>query len=178
MNLTGLVAVSGKPGLHKLIGQNKTGFILESLDEQKAKTIVNMSTAKLASLEDITVYGEDEDLKLKDIFEKMKAAAKVPEAKADGKELRTFFFEVAPDHDEARVYSSDIKKIVNWFHILKDMPLFSEAEEVKTEEGEAKAEVKAKSVKASQAKTAKPKNEKAGNTKSVAVKKSGGSKNP
>lgn len=178
MNLTGLVAVSGKPGLHKLIGQNKTGFILESLDEQKTKTIVNMSTAKLASLEDITVYGEDEDLKLKDIFEKMKVAAKVPDAKVDGKELRIFFFEVAPDHDEARVYSSDIKKIVNWFHLLKDMPLFSEAEEVKTEEGEAKAKPEVKAIKASQAKTAKPKNEKAGNTKSAAVKKAGGSKNP
>ena len=135
MNLAGLVAVSGKPGLHKLIGQNKSGFILESLDDQKSKTIVNISTAKLASLEDITVYGEDEDLKLKDILEKMKAVAKVPDAKADGKELRTFFFEVAPKHDEQRVYSSDIKKIVTWFHILKDMPLFSEAEVVAAEEG-------------------------------------------
>jgi len=175
MNLTGLVAVSGKPGLHKMIGQNKSGFILESLDDVKSKTIVNISTSKLASLEDITVYGEDEDLKLKDIFEKMKLAAKVPDAKADGKELRAFFFEVAPTHDEARVYSSDIKKIVSWFHILKDMPLFSEAE-VATEE--VASEEKAKAVKAAQPKTAKPKNEKAQHTKSVAVKKAGSKKNP
>lgn len=177
MNLEGLVAVSGKPGLYKLIGQNKSGFILESLDEQKSKTIVNISTAKLASLEDITVYGEDEDLKLKDIFEKMKAAAKVPEAKADGKELRKFFFEVAAEHDEERVYSSDIKKIVSWFHILKDLPLFSEAKKVEEEaktEGKEKAKL---SVKAP-TKTVKPKSDKAGNTKSVAVKKTGGSKNP
>jgi hypothetical protein len=174
MNLTGLVAVSGKPGLHKMIGQNKSGFILESLDEVKSKTIVNISTSKLASLEDITVYGEDEDLKLKDIFEKMKLAAKVPDAKADGKELRAFFFEVAPTHDEARVYSSDIKKIVSWFHILKDMPLFSEAEVAEQEA----VEEKAKAVKAVQPKTAKPKNETAQHTKSVAVKKAGSKKNP
>ncbi len=176
MNLEGLVAVSGKPGLYKLIGQNKTGFILESLDEQKSKTIVSMSTAKLASLEDITVYGEDEDLKLKDIFEKMKAAAKVPEAKADGKELRKFFFEVAADHDEARVYSSDIKKIINWFHILKDLPLFSEAEKVE-EESKTEVKEKPKAIK-NPAKATKPRSDKAGNTKSVAVKKTGGSKNP
>nr|MBC7612132.1 DUF5606 domain-containing protein [Pseudopedobacter sp.] len=176
MNLEGLVAVSGKPGLYKLIGQNKTGFILESLDEQKSKTIVNMSTAKLASLEDITVYGEDEDLRLKDIFEKMKTAVKVPEAKADGKELRKFFFEVAAEHDEARVYSSDIKKIVNWFHIIKDLPLFSEAEKVE-EEGKTEVKEKPKAIK-NPAKAAKPRSDKAANTKSVAVKKTGGSKNP
>ena len=174
MNLTGLVAVSGKPGLHKMIGQNKSGFILESLDEVKSKTIVNISNSKLASLEDITVYGEDEDLKLKDIFEKMKLAAKVPDAKVDGKELRAFFFEVAPTHDEERVYASDIKKIVSWFHILKDMPIFSEAE-VASEES---SEEKVKAVKAVQPKTTKPKNEKTQHTKSVAVKKSGSKKNP
>ena len=176
MNLTGLVAVSGKPGLHKLIGQNKSGFILESLDELKTKTIVSISTSKLASLEDITVYGEDEDLKLKDVFEKMKTASKVPDAKADGKDLRKFFFEVAPDHDEVKVYSSDIKKIVSWFHILKDMPLFSEAEEVKEEGAEEKLE--AKTIKVLPTKAAKPKNEKAPSAKNVAVKKAGSKKNP
>ena len=72
MNLRGIVSVSGKPGLFKLIGQNKTGFILESLDGLKTKAIVNMANAKLASLEDITIFGEDDDLKLIDIFERMK----------------------------------------------------------------------------------------------------------
>lgn len=180
MNLAGIVAVSGKPGLHKLIGQNKSGYILESLDDQKSKTIVNVSTAKLASLDDITVYGEDEDLKLKDILAKMKDAKNVPDAKADGKVLRTFFFEVAPEHDEQKVYSSDIKKIVSWFHVLKDMPLFSEPEAVADEAKEGKAEVKKETTIASKqdtVKTAKPKNVKT-NTKSVATKKAGGSKNP
>jgi len=126
MNLKGLVAVSGKPGLYKIIGQNKTGFVLESLDEQKLKLIVNLTTAKLASLEDITVFGQDDDLKLIDIFEKMKASASVPDPKSDGSSLRNFFREVAPDHDEDRVYASDMKKIINWFNIIKELPLFTE----------------------------------------------------
>lgn len=179
MNLTGLVAVSGKPGLHKLIGQNKSGYILESLDAQKTKTIVNISTSKLASLEDITVYGVDEDLKLKDIFEKMKAAKNVPDAKTDGKAMRTFFYEIAPDHDETKVYSSDMKKIITWFLILKDLPLFSEKQEVKAEDAkEETKEMKAAKV-AKQPKIVKPKSDnKATSTKSAAVKKAGGSKNP
>lgn len=127
MNLRGLVSVSGKPGLFKLIGQNKSGFILETLDEQKNKIIVNISTAKMASLEDITIFGDTADLKLSDIFLKMKDSKNLPDAKtADGNALRAFFIEVAPDHDQERVYASDMKKIINWFSIIKDLPLFIE----------------------------------------------------
>jgi hypothetical protein len=126
MNLRGIVAVSGKPGLFKLIGQNKTGFILEGLDEQKTKLVVSMSNAKMASLEDITVFGEDDDLKLLDIFETMKGMKSIPEPKADGQVLRAFFREAAPGHDEERVYSSDMKKIITWFNIVKPLPLFTE----------------------------------------------------
>ncbi|TCC95410.1 hypothetical protein FBD94_11505 [Pedobacter hiemivivus] len=143
MNLRGIVAVSGRPGLFKLVGQNKAGYVLESLDAQKVKIIANMTSTKLASLEDITVYGEDEDLKLIDVLANMTAAkGNVPDAKADSAVLKTFFKEVAPGHDEEKVYASDMKKIVSWFHILKDLPLFSEEAPALSEEHEAlKAEV-------------------------------------
>jgi hypothetical protein len=128
MNLHGIVAVSGKPGLWKALVQNKTGFILESLDAQKTKLVVNVSTAKLAALDEITIFGTDEDIKLTDVLETMKASAtEAPDAKADGKKLREYFFEIAPDHDEQRVYSSDIKKVLTWFHLLKERPEFNEA---------------------------------------------------
>ncbi len=126
MNLKALVSVTGRPGLFKLIGQNKSGFILESLDEQKNKLVVNLSKTKMATLEDITIYGLDEDLRLIDILERIKEKGTLPDAKSDGKTLRAFFREVAPDHDEERVYSSDIKKIISWYNIIKDLPLFEE----------------------------------------------------
>lgn len=127
MNLRGIVSVSGKPGLFKLIGQNKSGFILESLDEQKTKIVVNISTAKMASLEDITVFGENEDLKLIDILEKLKGVQSLPDVKkADGSTLRNLFLEVAPEHDIEKVYASDIKKIITWFSIIKELPIFNE----------------------------------------------------
>src|ERR1700744_3994227 len=127
MNLQGIVAVSGKPGLWKALAQNKNGFVLESLDAQKTKLIANLSTAKLAALDEITIFGYDDDIKLTDVFERMKAATGVPDAKADGKVLRAFFKEVSPDHDEEKVYASDMKKVITWYTILKDMPLFNEA---------------------------------------------------
>jgi 3-hydroxyisobutyrate dehydrogenase-like beta-hydroxyacid dehydrogenase len=155
MNLQAIVAVSGKPGLWKALIQNKSGFILESLDAQKTKMVANLSTAKMAALDEITVFGEDDDIKLTDILERMKTSGKVPDAKADGKALRSFFREVAPDHDEERVYSSDIKKIITWYNILKDLPLFNEeakqavAEEAVVEEtpvAEAQPEAPAKRI--------------------------------
>ena len=126
MNLSGIVAVSGKPGLWKALAQNKTGFVLESLDEQKTKLIANLSTAKLAALDEITLFSYAEDIKLTDVLERMKTAKNIPDAKADGKVLRAFFNEVAPNHDEEKVYASDMKKVISWFQILKDMPLFNE----------------------------------------------------
>src|ERR1700761_2444793 len=127
MNLRGIVSVAGKPGLWKALAQNKTGFILESLDAQKTKLVANLSTAKIAALDEITIFGEDEDIRLLDVLERMKAVKNVPEAKADGKQLRELFREVAPGHDEEKVYASDMKKVVSWYHIMKDMPLFNEA---------------------------------------------------
>lgn len=135
MNLRAIVSVSGKPGLFKLIGQNKSGFVLETLDDQKVKTVVNMSNTKMATLEDITIFGEEDDIRLPDILAAMKSEANIPDVKkADGNTLREFFRAVAPAHDEERVYASDIKKIINWFLILKELPLFEEEELESVEE--------------------------------------------
>jgi hypothetical protein len=128
MNLLGIVAVSGKPGLWKALAQNKTGYILESLDAQKTKLVANLSTAKIAALHEITLFGLEDDIKLIDVFERMKTASGVPDAKADGKKLREFFRVVAPDHDEEKVYASDMKKVISWYQALKDLPLFNEEE--------------------------------------------------
>ncbi len=148
MNLQGIVAVSGKPGLWRALAQNKTGYILESLDAQKTKLVANLSTAKLAALHEITIFGQNDDIKLVDVFERIKGTSNVPDAKADGKKLRDFFREVAPDHDEEKVYSSDMKKVISWYQLLKDLPLFNEedpgtpvAEEVAVVEEPVAAEV-------------------------------------
>ncbi len=147
MNLQAIVSVAGKPGLWKALAQNKTGFVLESLDDKKTKLVANLSTAKLAALDEITIFGDYDDIKLTDVFERIKKAANVPDAKADGKALRDFFREVAPDHDEEKVYASDMKKILSWYYILKDMPIFVTeesaapvAEEPAVEEAPANAE--------------------------------------
>ncbi|RZL31614.1 MAG: hypothetical protein EOO96_15795 [Pedobacter sp.] len=159
MNLRGIVAVSGRPGLYKLVGQNKAGYVLESLDEKKVKIVANISTTKLASLEDITIYGEDEEIKLIDVLGKIDAEkANVPDAKADGTALRKFFLTVAEGHDQEKVYASDMKKILSWYQLLKDLPLFTEEAPGAVEEGakvEEKADLKVKATTKAKPSTAK-----------------------
>lgn len=122
--------MTGKPGLFKLVGQNKNGFVIESLDNQRVRHVVNLSTTKMATLEDITIFGEDdEEIKLIRVFETIRSRDEaLPDAKSDGNTLRAFFREVAPGHDETRVYASDIKKIINWYNTIKELPLFDEPE--------------------------------------------------
>jgi hypothetical protein len=140
MNLRGIVSVTGKPGLYRVIGQNKAGFILETMDGLKNKLITNAST-KLATLEDITVFGEeDEDITLISILEKMKSeAAKnaIPDPKSDNKILRKYFTSIVPNHDVERVYASDIKKILSWYLFLSTLPLFDETAPAANEEAAA-----------------------------------------
>jgi hypothetical protein len=173
MNLRGIVSVSGKPGLWKALAQNKTGFILESLDVQKTKLIANLSTAKIAALDEITIFGDDEDIRLTDVLERIKNVKNVPDAKADGKQLRDLFREIAPGHDEEKVYASDMKKIVSWYHIMKDMPLFSEEPiaEAVTEETVKETEPAEPAKEAEPAKAAKkPKKAKPSGENTAAVK--------
>jgi len=106
----------------------------------------------------------------------MKTAVSVPDAKADGSKLRQFFGEVAPDHDEEKVYASDMKKIVSWYNILKDMPLFSE--EPAAPEAGSVTETSAQPAPKPKAEKAKPGAEKAkpvskGKTKPTVVAKRG-----
>lgn len=128
MNLTGVISVSGKPGLFKLLAKTKSGFVLESLDEKKNKLVANLNTQKFTSLEDTTIFSlTEEDIRLSSVLEKMSTHGAIPDIKASNDTLRDFFGEIAPTHDDEQVYISDIKKIISWYHLLKDLPLFTEA---------------------------------------------------
>ncbi len=128
MKLAGIVAVAGRSGLFKLIGQNKAGVILESLDNLNLKIVANLANQKFSSLEDITVFSTtDEDIKLSDIFLALNNfSGEMPDVKNRiNSDLLTFFRQIAPDYDQSRVYASDVKKIVSWYKILSEKNLLS-----------------------------------------------------
>lgn len=139
MNLKGIISIAGRPGLFKIITQGKNNVIVESLLDHKR--IAAHASEKISSLEDISIFTTEEDVKLVDIlanlFEKQEGKD-APSHKEDEKTLRAKLIEILPNYDKDRVYFSDIKKIFQWYNmLLAEGLLVVEAEveaEVATEE--------------------------------------------
>jgi len=130
MGLKGIIAVSGMPGLHKVIAQNKAGFIVEALSDKKRQPV--SATQRISMLDDITVYMLEEDITLKEVFLKMKDYAdknQMPDPKGDEKSLRKCFGEIVSGFDSERVYTSDIRKMFAWYQLVKDVVAIPDEEE-------------------------------------------------
>jgi hypothetical protein len=136
-----ILAVSGKPGLFRLVSKGKNLLVIESLADKKRYPAY--ARDKVISLADISVYTTEDEVPVRNIFTAIKekeAGKKVPMdlVKAQPDELRSYFAEILPDFDKERVYVSDIKKMLKWYDILiaEGFTDFSEKEKEKPEEEE------------------------------------------
>lgn len=131
MDLSKILSIAGKPGLFEIISQSRGGVVVASLDDGKKMTVGQ--TQRVSTLSDISVYTVDGDEPLKDIlksFHEFSGGEPIEISLNDSDELRNFFTGILPDHDEDRVYASDIKKMVKWYNLLlkENMLDFSEDE--------------------------------------------------
>jgi len=134
MELRTVLSITGKPGLFKLVAQNKGGVVVESLLDGKRTSI--SASANVSSLGDIAIYTYEEEVPLREVFKAMSAVTAGKEAlshKSSKTELEDFFGEVLPKFDQERVYASDIKKIVQWFNILAKNELLAILDETEEE---------------------------------------------
>tara|TARA_B100001057_G_scaffold13506_1_gene12670 strand:+ start:113 stop:553 length:441 start_codon:yes stop_codon:yes gene_type:complete len=118
-----IISISGKPGLFKLLSQNRNVVVAESI-MNKERTSTN-SIHHISLLSEIQVYGLVQEFPLIEIFEKIfqyESGKKTRiKPKSDVKFLEAYFFEVFKDYDRDRVYPSHIKKIIQWYNILLDV---------------------------------------------------------
>ena len=117
-----ILAISGKPGLYKLVSRAKNSLIVEILDETHRR-IPAFASDRITSLADIAMYTEGDDVPLAKVLENLKKLeegkpASIDFKKAKGDELRDYFAKVLPDFDRERVHNSDIKKLIQWYNIL------------------------------------------------------------
>ena len=135
-----ILAISGKPGLYKLVSRAKNSLIVEALDETH-KRIPAFGTDRITSLADIAMFTDTDDVPLMDILESMKTLeegkkAGIDQKKASGDELREYFAKILPNFDRERVHNSDIKKLIQWYNILIDNGITDFKEEMKPTEGD------------------------------------------
>jgi hypothetical protein len=118
MEYNKIIAVTGLPGLYELLSSKSDGAIVRSLDD-KTTRFVSSRIHNFSHLESIEVYTVRDNVNLVDILKAMEASTtKLPDEK-DGGALKNYFTKVYPDLDFGRVYSSDLKKMVKWFQVLK-----------------------------------------------------------
>ena len=133
MDLSGILSIAGYPGLFKMISQMKTGLVVESLLD--GKRMPAYSTQKILALEDISIYTDEDDVPLADVFaklfEKTSGKTALDPKKATIKELSEFLASVLPNYDRDRVYNSDLKKLFQWYNLLAEKGLLKQKEEEK-----------------------------------------------
>lgn len=139
MDFNEIATVSGKGGLFSVVAPTRGGMILESMDEQKKKLVVNVNS-KVSVLGEISIYTTDKEgsCPLEKVMQKIHTEFDGDtglSSDADNEELKAFLKFILPDYDEDRVYASDIKKLVKWYNLLsQNYPeLFEEKEESKEE---------------------------------------------
>ena len=136
MSLKQILSISGKPGLYKIITQTRTGFIAESLLDQKRLSVGIQQNVSLLS--EIAIYTLTEEVPLAQVFkiikEKENSGGTSVSHKDSTDKLEEYFFNILPEYDEDRVYVSDIKKIIQWYNLLQkhDMLELVEESEVET----------------------------------------------
>jgi len=136
MDLSKILAISGKPGLYKHIAQSKTGIVVESISDGKRGSA--FASDQISSLSDISIFTTDEDIKLEDVFKKIyekEEGKKAISPKSSSSDIKTYFEQVLPEYDKDRVYVSDIKKVLKWYNLLSENNILEFKEEKESKDG-------------------------------------------
>ncbi|MBO6212014.1 DUF5606 domain-containing protein [Algoriella sp.] len=119
MDLSRVIAISGKPGLYRLISQTRGGFVVEDLEKGKKVSIA--SNYNVSLLDNVAIYGISQEFPLAEVFfriYKKENGGETIDHKVSGTELRKYMEEILPEYDDSRVYDSDLKKLFQWYNIL------------------------------------------------------------
>ncbi|MCQ2136189.1 MAG: DUF5606 domain-containing protein [Bacteroidales bacterium] len=120
-DLAKILSVSGQSGLFLYLSQSRNGAIVESLVDKK-RTNFSMSS-RITTLADISIYTEEQEMKLQEVFEKLHETLgeqDAPTSKAPADQIKALFEQAVPDYDRDRFYISHMKKVVDWYNCLKN----------------------------------------------------------
>ncbi len=185
MDLQGIISISGRPGLFKIVTQGKSNVIVESLIDKKR--FPAFASEKISSIEDISIFTYEEDVKLTDVFSTLLSQNEGKESinhKVEESVLRSTFTSVLSNYDIDRVYLSDIRKVFQWYNLLLKegllkLEVIEEAEsasEVKIEKETKKVKTEAVKKTTKKVATKEPKLSKPAVSKKAPVVKTGSSR--
>ncbi|MDI1354098.1 MAG: DUF5606 domain-containing protein [bacterium] len=140
IDLTGIISITGQPGLFKIIAQSKNGIIVEGLADKKRVNVY--ASTKVSTLGEISMFTTGEDKPLEEIMtsisDKEKGGAAI-DSKADDTSIEKYFAEILPEYDKDRVYISNMRKLITWYNILQANGALKQKEENKEGDDKTKA---------------------------------------
>jgi hypothetical protein len=137
MDYSKIISVTGLSGLYELVTSKADGAVVRSLEDKSTK-FVSSRVHNFSHLESIEIYTTKDNTVLAEVFKSIRENKEpIPDTKADGKALKSYFEKVYPDLDFDRVYASDMKKIIKWYQILTDNNI-----EIKQSQEETEKEIK------------------------------------
>ena len=132
-----ILAITGKPGLFRIVNHSGRTLIVEDIQTQK-KFPVSMRD-RVVSLADIAMYTEDGEKPLGEIldiiYEKEKGNKLDVKSLQNNSGLREQFEKYLPDFDKEKVHDSDVRKLFNWYNLLISNGLTKFSEEKEETEG-------------------------------------------
>ena len=141
-DLKKILSISGQPGLYEYIAAARNGFIVESLATKQRSSVP--TTAKVTTMADVSIYADDGEVALRQVFESMRdklSGGVAMSSKSNPEEIKKFVGEVLPGYDRDRFYVSHMKKVLDWYNCLvqyASLEFLNDEEE--TGEGEPAAE--------------------------------------
>ena len=120
-DLTKVLAISGQSGLYLYVAHTRSGAVVEAFADKKRSAV--SASSKITSLADISIYTDDEEVKLQQVFLNLKEVlgeSDAPTSKAAPEELKALFEKALPTYDRDRFYVSHMKKVVDWYNCLKN----------------------------------------------------------
>jgi hypothetical protein len=142
MDLKDFIAIKGKSELFRVINKSPKGIIVETLNEKRTKFKVQPNLHVLV-LSDITIFSVDNsDIYLKDVYMKFYEQGGLSfelNQKSEAEAIYSFFREHIPNHDQEKVYISDMKKMLRWYHVIAEF-YPDVLKELKKEDDEAEEE--------------------------------------
>ena len=117
-DLSKILSVSGKSGLFQYLAQARNGVIAEALSDKK-RVMLDIKS-RITTLEDISIFADSGELKLKEVFRSLGKIYKEKPGpdKLPENELKALFAKAVPDYDQNRFYPSHMKKVLDWYNQL------------------------------------------------------------
>lgn len=120
IDLTGIIAITGQPGLYRIVAQSKNGIIVEGLADKKRINVY--ASTKVSTLAEISMYTTSDDKPIEEILTNIfnkENGGPCPDNKSDDKTIAAYFEQVLPEYDKERVYVSNMRKLFSWYNIMQ-----------------------------------------------------------